>query len=69
MPPYRRRSGFALGAPKVITFGISLVLILLAVGSALTHVPHAFAPVTSHRFWVAVAAYVVLALGVLLPGV
>ena len=39
MPPFRRRPGFALGAPKVVTFGLSLVLALLAVGSALTHYP------------------------------
>lgn len=69
MPPFRRRPGFALGAPKVITFGLSLVLALLAVGSALTHYPPALAAVGTHRFWVVVVAYVVLVLGVLLPGV
>lgn len=69
MPPFRRRPGFALGAPKVVTFGLSLVLALLAVGSALTHYPPVLAAVTAHRFWLAVAAYVILTLGVVLPGV
>lgn len=69
MPPFRRRSGFVLGAPKVVTFALSLILALLAVGSALTHYPPALATVTTHRFWLAVVAYVVLMLGVLLPGV
>ncbi len=69
MAPFRRRSGFALGAPKVVTFALSLILVALAAGSALTRFPHALAPVATHRFWLAVAAWVVLALGVLLPGV
>ena len=69
MPPFRRRSGFALGAPKVVTFVLSLILVGLAAGAALTSYPHALAPVATHRFWLAVAAWVILALGVLLPGV
>lgn len=69
MPPFRRRPGFTLGAPKLVTFGLSLLLLLIAVGSALTRYPPALAAVTAHRFWLAVAAYAILALGVLLPGV
>ena len=69
MAPFRRRPGFVLGAPKLVTFALSLILVLLAAGSALVHYPPALAPVAAHRFALAVAAYVVLALGVLLPGV
>lgn len=65
---FGRRGGFALNAPKVITFVISLVLVVVAVGSLYTRVPAVGAFVTTHRFWIAVAGYVLLALGVLLPG-
>ncbi len=69
MPFIRRRSGFTLGAPKVITFVLSLILVLLAVASALTHFPPELAVVTTHRFWLVLIGYVILVLGVLLPGV
>ena len=63
-----RRGGFSLNAPKVITFGISLLLVLAAVASLHFRLPVAQGFVTTHRFWIAVTGYVLLALGVLLPG-
>ena len=63
-----RRGGFALNAPKVVTFAISLVLIVLALLSMHTHLPVGAAFVTQHRFWIVVAAYALLAAGCLLPG-
>lgn len=64
----RGRRGAALSAPRLVTFALSLVLILLPVGSLLTHYPHALAFVAAHRFALAVAGYTVLAVGVLVPG-
>ena len=66
---FGRRGGFGLGAPRRITLALSLILVLLAVGSALTHYPHALQAVATHRFWLLALGYVVLLLGVLLPGV
>ena len=63
-----RRGGFALNAPKVITFVISLILVVVALASMHTRLPFGAAFVSSHRIWVIVAAYVLLALGCLLPG-
>ncbi len=63
-----RRGGFSLNAPKVITFGISLILVLAAAASLRFRLPVAQSFVAAHRFWIAVAGYVLLALGVLLPG-
>ena len=63
-----RRAGFSLNAPKVITFLISLLLIGSAVASLYVHLPAGQGFVASHRFWLAVAGYGLLALGVLLPG-
>ena len=63
-----RRGGFALNAPKVITFVISLVLVLLAVVSMHTHLPVGAAFVAQHRFWIVIAGYALLAAGCLLPG-
>lgn len=63
-----RGRGSALSAPRVVTFGLSLVLVLLPLGSVLTHYPHSLAVVSAHRFALAVFGYAVLAVGVLLPG-
>lgn len=65
---FARRGGPPLNAPKVITFGISLVLALVAVASLYTHLPVGAAFVSQHRFWIVVVAYVLLALGCILPG-
>lgn len=65
---FPRGRGSALSAPRIATFALSLVLVLLPVGSLLTRYPHALAFVSAHRFALAVVAYAVLAIGVLLPG-
>ena len=54
--------------PQVITFAISLLLVLAAVASLHLRLPLGHGFVTAHRFWVAVAGYGLLAVGVLLPG-
>lgn len=63
-----RRGGFALNAPKVITFAVSLVLVLGAVASLYGHLPVGASFVTQHRFWIVVAGYALLAVGCVLPG-
>ncbi|WP_131113129.1 hypothetical protein [Lichenihabitans psoromatis] len=65
----RRGGGGGLSAPKIVTFVISLLLVLLAVVSLYTHLPASLGFVNQHRFWLVVAGYAVLTLGVLLPGV
>jgi hypothetical protein len=53
-----------LSAPKVVVFLISLVLVALAVVSLYTRIPF----VSLNAFWVAIAGYVLLALGVTMKG-
>ena len=61
---------FRLGLtpPRFITFVVSLILVLAAVASLYTRLPVVGAFVNSHRFWIAIAGYVILMLGVLLRG-
>ena len=53
-----------LSAPKVIIFLISLVIVALAIVSRFTAIPQ----ITPNAFWVAIAGYVLLALGVTMKG-
>ena len=46
-------------APSMWVFALSLVLAALAIAGVFTPIPF----VTMHAFWVAIAAYVVLAFG------
>lgn len=55
-----------LTAPRILTFLISLIIALIAVASLYTRLPTIGAWVNGHRFWMMVAAYVILALGVAL---
>jgi hypothetical protein len=55
-----------LSAPRLLTFVVSLVLAALALASLYTRIPTIGAWVSGHRFWLMVAAYVVLMLGVLM---
>jgi hypothetical protein len=48
-----------LSAPGMFAFVISLLLALLAVVGVFMPIPY----VTAHGFWVAIIAYVVLAIG------
>ena len=63
----QRRGGFGLGAPRLATFAASLALVLAATLSLRFHLPVGQGFVAAHRLWLAVAAYGLLALGVLLP--
>ncbi|RYC32643.1 hypothetical protein D3273_07920 [Lichenibacterium minor] len=63
----RRGTGFALNAPRLVTFAASLALVLAAALSLRFHLPVGHGFVAGHRFSVAVAGYALLALGVLLP--
>ena len=65
---FARRAGFALNAPKVITFVISLILVVVAIASLHMRMPFGAAFVSAHRFWIVVAGYVLLALGCVLRG-
>ncbi len=63
----QRRGGFPLNAPRLLTFAASLLLVLAAGLSLRFHLPVGHGFVTAHRFWMAVAGYALLALGVLVP--
>ena len=63
-----RRGRFSLNAPRHITFVVSLALVLVAAVSLRFHLPVGQGFVAAHRFWLAVAGYALLALGVMLPG-
>ncbi len=62
-----RRGGLSLQAPRIVTFAASLALVLAAGLSLRFHLPVGQGFVASHRFWLVVAGYALLALGVLLP--
>ena len=59
-----------LTPPRFITFVVSLILVLAAVVSLYTRLPvvGTYLNSGSHRFWIAVAGYVILMLGVFLRG-
>ncbi|MBV8850136.1 MAG: hypothetical protein JOZ16_11195 [Methylobacteriaceae bacterium] len=61
---------FRLTPPRIITFAVSLILVLATIASLYTRLPIVGAYLNSapHRFWIAIAGYVVLMLGVLLRG-
>ncbi len=63
-----RRGRFSLNAPRRLTFVVSLALILIAAVSLRVHLPVGQSFVAAHRFWIVVAGYALLALGVVLPG-
>lgn len=65
---FARRGGLALNAPRVITFAVSLLLVLVSLASLRVHLPYGAAFVASHRFWILLAGYVLLALGCVLRG-
>ena len=54
----------SLSAPTNLVFVISVVLAILAVIGTFTQLPF----ISEHAFWVAIAGYVVLALGNILRG-
>ena len=64
-----RRSRFSLSAPRIPTFVISLALVLIALASMYGRLPVGQGFVAQHRSLLVVAGYVVLALGVLFPGI
>ncbi|ACK81035.1 hypothetical protein [Methylorubrum extorquens] len=55
---------FNLSAPRALTFLVSLVLIGLAVASLYMRIPAIGPTVVKFRTWFFVAAYAVLALGI-----
>ena len=54
-----------LSAPKQVTFLVSLVVAILALIAFLVRIPN----VSPHAFWIAIIAYVVLAVGCAFKGV
>ena len=59
---------FRLTPPTFPVFLVSLVLAILAVATLYTRVPFVGHYVSTHRFWVLAAGYLVLLLGVVLEG-
>jgi hypothetical protein len=56
---HRARRRLKLHAPALWVFVLSLVIAVLAVVSVLTPIPY----ITAYEFWVAILAYVILAVG------
>jgi uncharacterized membrane protein YoaT (DUF817 family) len=59
---------FRLTPPGFPVFFASLILAIAATATFYTHVPVVGHYVSAHRFWVLVAAYVILVLGVVMDG-
>jgi hypothetical protein len=57
--PSRKEATMKLHAPAMWVFVLSLVIAVLAVVSVLTPIPY----ITAYEFWVAILAYVILAVG------
>ena len=57
-----------LTPPTIPVFLIALILGALSVASLYTHIPSIQGFVAAHRYWMMVTAFVVMTLGVLLPG-
>ncbi len=53
-----------LSAPKIITFLLSLAIVVLAIASRYTPIPQ----ITPNAFWVAIIGYLLLVLGVSMKG-
>jgi hypothetical protein len=71
MPDFLASSNFwirmQLTRPRFSTFLVSLILALLVIASLYTHIPAIGSWINNHRFWM-VAAYGILALGVVMHG-
>jgi len=63
-PTHTEETRVNLSAPTMLSFGISVVLAVLALLGSLGMVP----ALAGYAFWLAFGAWVVLALGALLPG-
>lgn len=59
-----------LTPPTIPVFLIAVILAVLAVGSMYTHVPgiQAYIAAGHHRFWMMTAAFVIMTIGVVFPG-
>jgi hypothetical protein len=63
-----KRGGFALTPPRLVTFAVSFVLVVVALASFYTRLPGVGTFVNAHRFAIVVVGYVILVAGVLLRG-
>lgn len=57
-----------LTPPTIPVFLIAVILAVLSVGSLYTHIPSIQGFVAAHRYWMMVAAFAVMTLGVVFPG-
>ena len=57
-----------LTPPTIPVFLVSIVLAILAIGDQYYHVPSVHGFIAAHRFGMVVAAYAVLAIGVIFTG-
>jgi hypothetical protein len=57
-----------LTPPTIPVFLIAIVLAALSIGSHYTHIPAVGRYVVAHQYWMLVAAFAVLTLGVVFPG-
>lgn len=57
-----------LTPPSLFVFLISLILAAVSVASLYAHIPRIHGFVAGHRYWMMVAAYMLLFVGVAFPG-
>ena len=57
-----------LTPPTIPVFLIAVVIAILSVGSHYTQIPVVGRYVVSHQYWMMVAAFAILTLGVIFPG-
>ena len=57
-----------LTPPTIPVFLIALSLATLSIGSHYTHIPAIGHYVVAHQYWILVAAFAVMTLGVVFPG-
>lgn len=57
-----------LTPPTIPIFLISILVAVVAIGDIYYHIPSAHTFISAHRFALVVTAYVILAIGVIFPG-
>jgi hypothetical protein len=66
--PSSERFVMRLTPPRFVVFLVAMILAILSIGSHYTHIPTIGRFVVSHQYWMLVAAFALLAAGVIFPG-
>ena len=57
-----------LTPPTIPVFLIAMVLAVRSIGSHYTHIPTVGHYVVAHQYWILVAAFAIMTIGVIFPG-